>query len=167
MFDEEPDRDPAENAVRRLDEADMDFRYWSQIEASYRSAAGKVRYAERQQSFSEKQVHRDEAWLGKRSQSLNDILGKVYRDAAKARALWDELEQKFGIRDAERMIEKDPFILGAVRGIRMGDTRTSDRREAKRIGSGIETDRPGIPGKRRQGHASAPILRASAHQRAL
>lgn len=132
MFDEEPDRDPAEAAVRRFDAADMDFRYWSQIEASYRSAAGKVRYAERQQSFAEKQVPRDEAWLQKRDRSLDDILGKVYRDAAKARTLWDDLEEKFGIRDAERMIEKDPFILGAVRGMRLGDTRTADRKEARR-----------------------------------
>jgi len=161
MFDEEPDRDPAENAVRRLDEADMDFRYWSQIEASYRTAAGKVRYAERQQSFSEKQVHRDEAWLGKRSQSLNDILGKVYRDAAKARALWDELEQKFGIRDAERMIEKDPFILGAVRGIRLGDTRTAERQEAKRYYRYIvERRRRWRDAQNRLEHTRAEIERA-------
>ncbi|MFN3627699.1 MAG: relaxase/mobilization nuclease domain-containing protein [Parvibaculum sp.] len=132
MFDEEPDRDPAEIAVRRLDDADMEFRYWGQIEASYRTAAGKVRYAERRQSFAEKQVGRDEVWLAKRDRSLDDILGKVYRDAAKARALWDDLEEKFGIQDAERMIEKDPFILGAVRGMRIGDTRTADRKEARR-----------------------------------
>jgi hypothetical protein len=161
MFDEEPDRGSAEVAVRRFDQADMEFRYWSQIEASYRSAAGKVRYAERQQAFNEKQVHRDEAWLGKRSRSLDEILGKVYRDAAKARALWDDLEEKFGIRDAERMIEKDPFILGAVRGIRLGDTRTTERREAKRYFRYIvERRQRWRDAKNRLEHTRAEIERA-------
>jgi len=129
---EEPRADMADVAVRQFDDADMDLRYWSQIEASYRSAAGKVRYAERQQAFNEKQEGRDQTWLAKRSRSLDDILAKIYRDGGKARTLWDALEEKHGILDAERMIEENPFILGAVRGFRMGETRSAARKEAKR-----------------------------------
>jgi len=129
---EEPRADMADVAVRQFDDADMEVRYWSQIEASYRSAAGKVRYAERQQAFNEKLEERDQTWLAKRSRSLDDILAKVYRDGGKARTLWDALEEKHGILDAERMIEENPFILGAVRGIRMGETRSAARKEAKR-----------------------------------
>ncbi|PKR48446.1 relaxase/mobilization nuclease domain-containing protein [Thalassospira marina] len=129
---EEPEASPGEAAVRRFDDADMDYRYWGQVEASYRTAAGKVRYAERQQTFQEKQEGRDRSWLEKRSRSLDDILAKVYRDGAKARTIWDALEDKHGILDAERMVQEDPFILGAVRGVRMGESRSAARKEAKR-----------------------------------
>lgn len=129
---EEPEASPADAAVRAFDDADMDYRYWSQIEASYRSAAGKVRYAERQYAFNEKQEERDQNWLFKRSRSFDDILSKVYRDGVKARTLWDALEDKHGVLDAERIIEENPFILGTVRGVRVGEARTEARKEAKR-----------------------------------
>lgn len=121
-----------EAAVRAADEADMEFRYWTQIEATYRSRQGAVRYAEHRERAMAKQEARDQAWLTRRDRSFMEGLATVYKDAAKARAKWDELEKTLGIGEAEEAVKKDPFLLGAVRGIRTGNVRTPEREKARR-----------------------------------
>lgn len=37
------------------------------------------------------------------------------------------------MRDAEKLVQTDPAVLGKVRGIRIGDKRDAERREAKRM----------------------------------
>lgn len=158
---EEPQASPADAAVRRFDDADMEYRYWNQIEAAYRSAEGRVRYGERRLSYAEKQEGRDRSWLEKRSQSLDDILAKVYRDGARARSIWDALEDKHGILDAEKMVQENPFILGAVRGVRLGDARTASRNEAKRYYRYLaERRRKWREALNRLGHTRSEIERA-------
>ena len=121
-----------EAAVRAADEADMEFRYWTQVEATYRSRQGAVRYAEHRERAMAKQEARDQAWLNRRDRSFMEGLATVYKDAAKARAKWDELEKTLGIGGAEEAVTKDPFLLGAVRGIRTGNVRTPEREKARR-----------------------------------
>lgn len=120
------------DVVRGADNADMEYRYWTQIEATYRSHQGAVRYAKQREKHLSMQEDRDRAWRAKREQSLMEGLAKVYKDAAKARSLWDDLEAKLGVREAEQAIEKDPFLLGSVRGIRTGNIRTPEREQARR-----------------------------------
>ncbi len=79
-----------------------------------------------------KQEARDQAWLNRRDRSFMEGLATVYKDAAKARAKWDELEKTLGISEAEEAVTKDPFLLGAVRGIRTGNVRTPEREKARR-----------------------------------
>lgn len=126
------DTSPEGDAVRRADQADMDYRYWIQIEAAYRSRKGRVRYAEQQEVWHAKQAEREAGWITKREASFLEGLAKVYKDANKARARWDDLEKKLGIKEAEDAIRKDPFLLGAVKGVRIGDYRSRDRAEAKK-----------------------------------
>lgn len=119
--------------VSAFDHADLDYRYWAGIEASYRMVDNKARTAARQEAFLDKAEARDKAFLARREASLMDILGKVYSDAGKARTAWDELEERIGVKDAEKAVMANPMILGSVRGIRLGELRTPGRNEAKRM----------------------------------
>lgn len=121
-----------EAAVCAADEADMEFRYWNQIEASYRSRQGAVRYAEHRERTMAKHEARDQAWLNRRDRGFMEGLATVYKDAAKARAKWDKLEKTLGISEAEEAVKKDPFLLGTVRRIRTGNVRTPERKTTRR-----------------------------------
>lgn len=107
-----------DDPVSEADAADMDFRYWNQVEASHRTAGNRVKYAEKGQFNARRSEARQKAWVSRREQSLMDILGKVYRDPIGARTTWDGLERKHGIATADQMVRDNPLILGAARGFR-------------------------------------------------
>jgi hypothetical protein len=132
MMEGDVDRSPEGTAVRRADEADMDYRYWQQVEAAYRSRQGAVRYAHQRERALENQEKRDQGWLARRERSFMEGLGKVYKDADKARSLWDALEGRLGVKEAEDAIKANPFLLGSVKGIRTGNIRTPEREQARR-----------------------------------
>jgi len=119
--------------VDALDNADMDYRYWSEIQAAYRQAENRITYAKRQESYFQQREKTDTEWFRRRTVSLLNILEKVYRDPYAAKSMWDALEKEHGVLDAEKMVREDPTILGKVRGIRIGDKRDAERQEAKRM----------------------------------
>lgn len=93
---------------------------------------GKSRREHDRERTMAKHEARDQAWLNRRDRSFMEGLATVYKDAAKAPAKWDELEKTLGISEAEKAVKKDPFLLGAVRGIRTGNVRTPERKTARR-----------------------------------
>jgi hypothetical protein len=106
------------------DAADMDFRYWSQVEAAHRTAGNRVKYAERREQGAALAAARQKAWVSRRKESLFELMGKVFRDPDRARAAWERLEQKHGINIAKEMIRKNPLLLGDY---------AADEKEAKRL----------------------------------
>jgi hypothetical protein len=156
----EPDarrRDP----VVALDNADLDYRYWAGVEASYRMADRRVGALRRVETQLERSAERHEAARQRQDRSFMDFLGRVYRDADKARAAWERLEDKMGIAEAERAVMENPLILGAARGWRLGDLRTPGRAEAKRMARYLgERRRRWRDALNKLGHTRAEIERA-------
>ena len=124
----------AANPVQELDNADMEFRFWSGVEASYRHAEGRIEYGNRRTKQLHENVNRQQGWLTRREASLMDGLSRVYRDPNAAFAKWAELEKSLGGWDADRAVAKNPLILGNVRGFRflsMQNIKTGYRRTKK------------------------------------
>ncbi|CCQ74239.1 relaxase/mobilization nuclease domain-containing protein [Magnetospira sp. QH-2] len=130
----EPDHNLAEfdDPVLEADAADMDFRYWAQVDAAHRSASGRVKYAERGQMYARRSEARQKAWVSRREQGYIDILAKVYRDPGQARRTWDELERKHGVAVADQMVRDNPLVLGKARGFRFF-TPENFEKAAKRV----------------------------------
>jgi len=106
------------------DAADMDYRYWSQVEAAHRTAGNRVKNAERREWGAAQSVARQKAWVSRRKESFFDLLGKVFRDPERARAAWDKLERKHGVKAVKDMVGKNPLLLGDF---------AADEKEAKRL----------------------------------
>jgi len=122
----EPDHGGSRHAdpVLEADAADMDYRYWSQVEAAHRTAGNRVKNAERREWGAAQSVARQKAWVSRRKESFFDLLGKVFRDPERARAAWDKLERKHGIKAVKDMVDKNPHLLGDF---------AADEKEAKRL----------------------------------
>lgn len=147
--------------VAALDDADLDYRYWSGIQASYRMAEGRLRELGRREHWQEKSAAREDAAFRRQDRSFDTFLAKVYRDAGKARATWEALEAKLGIAEAERTVMADPLVLGAARGLRLGEMRSAGRAEAKRMARYLgERRRRWRDALNRAEHARAEIERA-------
>ena len=108
----------AADPVQELDNADMEFRFWSGVEASYRHAEGRIQNGNRRMKGLHQNVQRQKGWLTRRESNLMDGLARVYRDPKAAFAKWAELEKQLGGWDADRAVAKNPLILGSVRGFR-------------------------------------------------
>lgn len=113
-----------DDPLLEADAADMDFRYWSQVEAAHRTVGNRVKYAERREAGEAQSVARQKAWVSRREESFFDLLGKVFRDPERARDTWDKLERKHGANAVKEMIQKNPLLLGEY---------AADEREAKRL----------------------------------
>lgn len=134
----------AADPVQELDNADMEFRFWSGIEASYRHAEGRIQNGNRRMKGLHQNVQRQKGWLTRRESNLMDGLARVYRDPKAAFAKWAELEKQLGGWDADRAVAKNPLILGSVRGFRylsMQDLRAGYQRAGKNpLARGIMKD---------------------------
>jgi len=122
----EPDHGGSRHAdpVLEADAADMDYRYWNQVEAAHRTAGNRVKNAERREWGAAQSVARQKAWVSRRKESFFDLLGKVFRDPERARAAWDKLERKHGVKAVKDMVGKNPLLLGDL---------AADEKEAKRL----------------------------------
>jgi len=122
----EPDHGGSRHAdpVLEADAADMDYRYWNQVEAAHRTAGNRVKNAERRKWGAAQSVARQKAWVSRRKESFFDLLGKVFRDPERARAAWDKLERKHGVKAVKDMVGKNPLLLGDF---------AADEKEAKRL----------------------------------
>ena len=122
----EPDHGGPRHAdpVLEADAADMDYRYWSGVEAAHRTAGNRVKYAERREVGAARTLARQKAWASRREESFMDLLGKVFRDPERARAAWGKLERKHGVDAVKDMVGKNPLLLG---------DHAADEREAKRL----------------------------------
>lgn len=150
-------RDP----VVSFDDADLDYRYWTGIEGSYRMAERRVSALRRIETGLVRTEQRQEAARQRQDRSFTDFLGRVYRDADKARTAWERLEEKLGVAEAERAVTANPLILGAARGWRFGDLRTPGRDEAKRMARYLgERRRRWREAVNKVGHTRAEIERA-------
>jgi len=110
--------------VLEADAADMDFRYWSGVEAAHRTAGNRVKYAERRETETARTLARQKAWVSRREENFVGLLGKVFRDPDRARATWVKLERKHGVQAVRDMVSKNPTLLGSF---------GADEREAKRM----------------------------------
>jgi len=127
MLDQsEPDHGTARHGDPALeaDAADMDYRYWSQVEATHRAGRSRVKTSEREEARAKLSEARQKAWVSRRKESFFDLLGKVFRDPERARATWDKLERKHGVTTVKDMVGKNPLLLGKF---------ATDEREAKRL----------------------------------
>ena len=150
-----------ENAINALDAADMDYRYWSEVEAAYRQAENRITYARRQESYYRDREKTDTEWFRKRTVSLLRILDKVYGDPYAAKSAWDVLEKKHGVAEAEKLVRDDPHVLGKVRGLRIDDKRDAERRAAKRMSQYLgERRRKWRESRNRLEHTRSQIERA-------
>jgi hypothetical protein len=124
---------PRQDPVERLDQLDMDYRYWSEIDAAYRRGRNRIDYAKRQETYFEERERTNTEWFRRRTVSLLRILDGVYRDPYAAKSTWDILERTHGEAEAERMVKENPLVLGEARGTRIGEWRDAERQEAKRL----------------------------------
>ncbi|MCV6576752.1 MAG: relaxase/mobilization nuclease domain-containing protein [Cohaesibacter sp.] len=102
----------ADYAVKELDAADQDYRYWSMIEQEYLSRKSSITKSERQHKLAENNRDRQFSWTHKRNVSLLDSLAKLYTNADRARYQWDAIEKKNGLETTIEMIKSDPALLG-------------------------------------------------------
>tara|TARA_R110002110_G_scaffold372498_1_gene582562 strand:+ start:19357 stop:21057 length:1701 start_codon:yes stop_codon:yes gene_type:complete len=120
------------DAVLEVDAADLDYHYWKGVEAVYRAGERRISRLERDRSWLKKTLPnyeaREKASEAQFSQSLFDI----FRNPEKAAERWLKLEQTFGVADAERMVKKDPNLLGRMNGGRYLGADTEARGNAKR-----------------------------------
>jgi hypothetical protein len=150
-----------ENAINALDAADMDYRYWAEVEAAYRQAENRITYARRQESYYRDREKTDTEWFQRRTVSLLRILDKVYGDPYAAKSAWDVLEKKHGVAEAEKLVRDNPHVLGKVRGLRIGDKRDAARAEAKRMSQYLgERRRKWRESRNRLEHTRSQIERA-------
>ncbi|WP_420419648.1 relaxase/mobilization nuclease domain-containing protein [Pacificispira sp.] len=112
--------DPALEA----DAADMDYRYWSQVEATHRAGRSRVKTSERDEARAKLSEARQKAWVSRREESFVGLLGKVFRDPERARNAWGQLERKHGVNAVRDMIKKNPLLLGSF---------GADEKEAQRL----------------------------------
>jgi len=110
--------------VLAADAADMDYRYWSQVEAAHRTAGNRVKDAEHRERGAAQSVARQKAWVSRRKESFFGLMAKVFRDPERARSAWDKLERKHGVNAVKDMVGKNPLLLGDF---------AADEKEAKRL----------------------------------
>ncbi|GAB4194993.1 MAG: hypothetical protein Tsb002_27040 [Wenzhouxiangellaceae bacterium] len=127
--------------VQELEAADLDYRYWSGVEASYRATERTITRHEREKAWLTKTHPNFEARTQKAEETYTQSLNVIYRDAKKAQVLWDKLEASFGVDDAQRMIRDNPTILGRMNGRRLFGQDSAERRKAKQAFRYLDTKR--------------------------
>jgi len=110
---EKPDRSNyGDYAIKELDAADQEYRYWSMVEQEYLSRKSNITRSERQHKSAENNRDRQFSWTQKRNISLLEGLSAFYKDADHARFKWDAFEQRHGLETTIEMIKADPSLLG-------------------------------------------------------
>ena len=117
--------------VRELEAADLDYRYWSGVEASYKATERNIARHERDQAWLAKVGPSFEKRETKARETFLQSLSKVFRDADSARMRWDKLEQAYGIEDARQMVRDNPDMLGTMNGRRILGRDSAERRKAR------------------------------------
>ncbi len=121
--------DPVLNA----DLADMDCRYWEQVASSYRASKGRIKTSSRYEQRMVKNEDRQKDWLNRREDSFMEMLSNIYRDPKAARSKWNGLENKHGTGDADKLVRKNPMVLGNVIGVDILNGRGAGEVKAKRM----------------------------------
>jgi MobA/VirD2-like, nuclease domain len=119
--------------VLRADLADMDYRYWTQVESSYRASKGRIKSSERFEQSSRKYRDKQKGWLNRREDGFLEMLSNVYHDPKAARSKWSALEKKHGVSDAGRLVRENPMVLGKVIGVDILNGRGAGQAKAKRM----------------------------------
>lgn len=101
-------------AIKELDAADQEYRYWSMVEKEYLSRKSNITRSERQHKSAESNRDRQFSWTQWRNVELLLGLTNVYKDADHARFRWDALEQRHGLETSLEMIKADPTLLGGL-----------------------------------------------------
>src|SRR6056297_1492096 len=117
--------------VRELEAADLDYRYWSGVEAAYRATERTVSRHEREKAWLEKVRPGFEAREKKAKDTFTRSLLTIFRDPKGAQERWNKLEAEYGIEDARRMIRDNPNVLGRMNGRRLLGKDSAERRKAK------------------------------------
>lgn len=118
--------------VRELEVADLDYRYWSGVEAVYRATGRQVTRYEREKAWLQKVHPNFEAREQKAKDNFTGSLLTIFRDPKRAQERWQKLEATHGIKDAQQMIKDNPHILGKMNGRRVFGEDTKARQKAKR-----------------------------------
>ena len=120
------------DAVLELDAADLDFNYWKGVETVYRAGERRISRLERDRDWLKKSLPTYEAREQASAARFNQSLFDIFRNPEKAAERWLKLEKTFGIADAERMVKKNPNLLGRMNGSRILGADTEVRGNAKR-----------------------------------
>ncbi|MEQ8829833.1 MAG: relaxase/mobilization nuclease domain-containing protein [Alphaproteobacteria bacterium] len=125
-YDDQRDR------VLALDDADLEFRYWSGIERTYRQSKKDAFQWERRHGSLTERTDNATGTARKREEGFLEGLAKTFRNPDEARATWDRLEEKHGADIAMEAIQANPALLGTFRGRQIIGVKDSDRKEAER-----------------------------------
>src|SRR6056297_1948190 len=117
--------------VRELEAADLDYRYWSGVDAAYRATERTITRHERDKTWLEKVHPNFENREQKDRQTLMDSLQVVFRDPKAAEEKWRKLEEAYGIEEAQKLIRDNPNVLGRMNGRRLLGKDSAERRKAK------------------------------------
>lgn len=120
------------DAVLEVDAADLAYHYWKGVEAVYRAGERRISRLERDRGWLKKTLPNYEAREKALEAQFNQFLFDIFRNPEKAAERWLKLEQTFGVADAERMVKKDPNLLGRMTGGRYLGADTEARGNAKR-----------------------------------
>lgn len=124
--------DDTRDRVLALDDADLEFRYWSGIERNYRQSKKDAFQWERRHGSLTERTDNASGTAKKREEGFLEGLAKTFRNPDEARATWDRLEAKHGADIAKEAIEANPALLGTFRGRQIIGIKDSDRKEAER-----------------------------------
>lgn len=107
--------------VKDLDLADMEVRYWQQVQRTYRNAEKDYLNSKRRWKYHLDKEELANAWMDQRQGKLGEGFKKAYRDPAKARSVWEELILKHGQTRAGQLVRDNPLLLGRLNGRRVID----------------------------------------------
>lgn len=130
-----------EDPVRELEEADLDYRYWSGVESAYRATERRIHRHEKEKTWLEKTHPNFKAREAKAKETFTQSLFTVFRDPEQAQARWRKLEEAYGVEDAQRMVRDNPKLLGKMNGHRVLGLETAARKKAKRAFRYLDTKR--------------------------
>ena len=120
-----------DDRVRELEAADLDYRYWSGVEAAYRASERQITRYEREKTWLDKVAPNFEAREQKAKQTFTRSLMAIFQAPDKAQERWNKLEANYGIEDTRRMVRDNPDILGEMNGRRILGKDSAERRKAR------------------------------------
>lgn len=119
------------NSIQELAMADLDYRYWSGVQASYRATERRIVRLEREKDWLEKTYLSFEKREQKAKATFALSFVSVFRNPSKAQEIWKKLEISYGAEDALRMIRNNPRILGQMNGRSIFGKDSDTRKKAK------------------------------------